>query len=231
MRDAGWSGRLWIGRDWWCFEGASGDSRPHSHLCAQVVAGLGDLARVEGEDGMVEAPVVIVPPGVRHRLVRSDRLRVVYPRPLGRLARRWSLGGLAASVTAAPAEWTTLLAADRLDATLNAEADLAEAQPIDPRLRMVLDDLGGDLDIAVLAERAGLSAPRLRALAQAELGAPLAHWRLWLRLETAMRCVAAGESLVAAAAEAGFTDQSHLNRAMRRFFGVTPLTALQLMDR
>jgi AraC-like DNA-binding protein len=108
---------------------------------------------------------------------------------------------------------------------------LAEAQPIDPRLRTVLDELGGDLDITALAERVGLSAPRLRALAQAELGAPLAHWRLWLRLETAMRRVAEGENLAAAAAEAGFADQSHLNRAMRRFFGVTPLTALQLMAR
>lgn len=232
MRDAGWSGRLWIGRDWWCFEGASGDSRPHGHLCAQVAAGLGgDLARVEGEDGLVAAPVVVVPPGVRHRLVRSERLRVVYPRPLGRLSRRWSLGGRSTTVAAAPAEWTTLLTADRLDDALDAEAALGEAQAIDPRLRQVLDALDGARDIADLAERAGLSTPRLRALAQAELGAPLAHWRLWLRLETAMRRVAAGESLAAAAAEAGFADQSHLNRAMRRFFGVTPLTALQLMVR
>jgi AraC-like DNA-binding protein len=45
-----------------------------------------------------------------------------------------------------------------------------------------------------------------------------------------MLSVRTGESLAAAAAEAGFVDQSHLNRAMRRFFGVTPLTALQLMD-
>lgn len=229
MRDAGWSGRLWIGRDWWCFEGASGDSRAHSHLCAQVVAGQGDVARVETDAGLVEAPVVIVPPGVRHRLVRSERLRVVYPRPLGRLARRWSLG--AGGVVAAPADWSALLASAQLDAALDAEATLGEVQVIDPRLRLVLEELGGELDIADLAERAGLSAPRLRALAQTELGAPLAHWRLWLRLETAMRRVSAGDSLVAAAAEAGFADQSHLNRAMRRFFGVTPLTALNLLDR
>jgi AraC-like DNA-binding protein len=41
----------------------------------------------------------------------------------------------------------------------------------------------------------------------------------------------AGESLASAAAEAGFVDQPHLNRAMRRFFGVTPLTAVKLMAR
>lgn len=230
MRDTGWSGRLWIGRDWWGFEGASGDSRPHGHLCAQVVAGLDGPARVETEQGLVEAPVIAIAPGVRHRLLASESLRAVYPRPLGRLARRWNVGGWSTPVAAAPAEWTTVLTSERLDEALDAEAALGEAAPIDPRLRTVLDALDGDLDLAGLAQRVGLSTARLRALAQTELGAPLAHWRLWLRLETAMLGVRAGESLAAAAAEAGFVDQSHLNRAMRRFFGVTPLTALQLMD-
>ena len=36
MGDARWSGQVWIGRDWWGFEGASGDSRTHGHLCAQA---------------------------------------------------------------------------------------------------------------------------------------------------------------------------------------------------
>jgi len=231
MGDDGWSGRLWFGRDWWCFEGASGDSRPHSHLCAQVVAGLDGPARVATERGIVEAPVVVVAAGVRHRLLNSERLRVIYPRPLGRLARRWNLDGGAEPVTAAPATWTPRLTGDRLDEALDAEAALGEARSIDPRLRTVLDALDGDIDLARLAERVGLSTARLRALAQAELGAPLAHWRLWLRLETAMLSLRDGESLAAAAVAAGFVDQPHLNRAMRRFFGVTPLTAAKLLER
>jgi AraC-like DNA-binding protein len=230
MRDKGWSGRLWLGRDWWGFEGASGDSRTHGHLCAQVVAGLNGPVRVETEQGLVEAAVIAIAPGVRHRLLASEGLRAVYPRPLGRLARRWNVGGWATPVAAAPTEWTTVLTSERLDEALDAETALGEAETIDPRLRTVLDALDGDLDLAELAGRVGLSPARLRALALAELAAPLAHWRLWLRLETAMLSVRAGESLAAAAAEAGFVDQSHLNRAMRRFFGVTPLTALQLMN-
>ena len=55
MGDAGWSGRIRIGRDWWCFEGASGDSRAHGHLCAQVVAGLEGLARIETVEGLIVA--------------------------------------------------------------------------------------------------------------------------------------------------------------------------------
>ena len=221
-----WSGRIWIGRDGWGFEGVSGDSRPHAHLCAQVVVALDGVARVETEAGVVEAPVIAIPAGVRHRLLgATGPLRAIYPRPLGRLARRWRIAG---EVTGRP-DWAPLLTQDDLAAALDAEAALGEAQPIDPRLRLVLDALDGELSLADLAQRAGLSTARLRTLAQTELGAPLAHWRLWMRLETAMLSLRAGETLAAAAAEAGFVDQSHLNRAMRRFFGVTPLTAAKLM--
>jgi AraC-like DNA-binding protein len=227
MRDSGWAGRVRIGRDWWCFEGANGDSRPHAHLCAQMVVGLDGPARVETQEGIVVAAVVAVAPGVRHRLLASEGpLRVIYPRPLGRLARRWAVRDWR---SAAPAGWAPPLAGEGPDAVLDAEAALGEAQAMDPRLRTVLDDLGGEDELAVLAGRVGLSPARLRALAQAELGAPLAHWRLWLRLETALTRLRAGESLAAAAAEAGFVDQSHLNRTMRRFFGVTPLTVARLM--
>lgn len=221
-----WSGRIWIGRDWWGFEGGSGDSRPHAHLCAQVVTSLDSQARVETEAGVVAAPVVVIPPGVRHRLLATaGPLRAIYPRPLGRLARRWRIAG----EVAARSDLAGLLAAEDLAAALDAEAALGEDQPIDERLRLVLDDLDGDLSLADLAERAGLSTARLRALAQSELGAPLAHWRLWRRLEIAVLRLRAGESLAIAAAEAGFADQSHLNRAMSRFFGVTPLTVARLL--
>ncbi|WP_454715324.1 helix-turn-helix domain-containing protein [Caulobacter segnis] len=224
--NAGWSGKIWIGRDWWCFEGASGDSKAHGHLCAQVVAGLDGPARVEGEAGIVEAPVVLIPPGACHRLLGGP-IRAIYPRPLGRLARRWEVERWSA-VAPAPAAWAPL--EGDLAETLDAEAALGEGTAIDPRLKLALHALDSDLSLADLAARAGLSAPRLRALAQAELGAPLAHWRLWLRLETALLRLRAGEGLAIAAAEAGFADQSHLNRAMSRFFGITPLTVARLLD-
>lgn len=225
----GWSGRVWIGRDWWCFEGASGDSRPHGHLCAQVVAGLEGAVRVEASQDVLEAPAVVIPPGVRHRLLGADGpLRAIYPRPLGRLARRWDVARWSA-VTAAPAEWTDMLTAGDLGATLDREVALGGAAAIDPRLQQALDGLGGERSLADLASEVGLSTARLRALAQAELAAPLAHWRLWLRLETALLRLRSGEGLAIAAAEAGFADQSHLNRAMSRFFGVTPLIMARLL--
>lgn len=221
-----WSGKIWIGRDWWGFEGRSGDSRPHAHLCAQVVAGLNGAVRVETEDGEIESAVVVIPPGARHRLLGADGpLRAIYPRPLGRLARRWRIRD---DVAARP-EWAPLLTADDLVAVLDAETAQGESQPIDERLRWALDALDGDLSLADLAARAGMSPARLRALAQSELGAPLTHWRLWRRLEMAVLSLRNGEGLATAAAEAGFADQSHLNRAMSRFFGITPLTVVRLL--
>jgi AraC-like DNA-binding protein len=42
------------------------------------------------------------------------------------------------------------------------------------------------------------------------------------RLNHARRMIEAGEPLAEAAAEAGFADQSHLNRHFRKAYGITP---------
>lgn len=48
------------------------------------------------------------------------------------------------------------------------------------------------------------------------------EFRLLDRLNHARQLLRLGEPIGAAAAEAGFSDQSHLGRCFRRFFGVTP---------
>ncbi|MGH1557880.1 helix-turn-helix domain-containing protein [Caulobacter segnis] len=222
MGEPGWAGKVWIGRDWWCFEGVSGDSRFHGHLCAQVVAGLDGPARVEEEAGVVAAPSDRHPAGRAPSAARRRRAAAGDLSAPARTADAALGPGAPGRRGAAPAAWASLLRREDPIAPLNAEAALAEATAIDPRLKRILDELGGELSLAELATRVDLSTARLRALAQAELGAPLAHWRLWARLETALLRLRAGEGLAIAAAEAGFADQSHLNRAMNRFFGITP---------
>ena len=138
MQGAEWSGRLWIGRDWWGFEGASGASRAHRHLCAQVVVGLDGPARIEGEQGVVEGQVLAVAPGVRHRLLGSSGLRAIYPRPLGRLARRWEVNRWPASAFPGPGAWIATLISDRLAERLDAEAALTNAtRRFEQRYRLV----------------------------------------------------------------------------------------------
>ena len=75
------------------------------------------------------------------------------------------------------------------------------------------------LSLPSLAAKVGLSPQRLRALAQSQLGMPLARWRVWTRLRRAAEALQNGQSLADAAITAGFADQAHLTRQMREMMG------------
>lgn len=107
---------------------------------------------------------------------------------------------------------------------------LQEALPqpsreLDPRVSAALAWLSenpGAGAIAETARRVGLSESHLRALARSQLGLPLSTWLVWRKLERAAREFAQGAGLAEAAVAAGFADQAHCARTMRRMFGVTP---------
>jgi methylphosphotriester-DNA--protein-cysteine methyltransferase len=82
-----------------------------------------------------------------------------------------------------------------------------------------------------LATAVGLSPQRLRALARAQLGMPLARWRVWSRLKRAAEALSGGQSLADAAITAGFADQAHLSRQMREMMGLTPADLLPIVRR
>ena len=93
---------------------------------------------------------------------------------------------------------------------------LAEA-----RERLADDDLPPP-SLGALAARAGVSRYRfLRAFAAA-YGLPPHAWAAQHRLARAERLLAQGHAPAEAALAAGFADQSHLTRALRRFRGYTP---------
>ncbi|MHC5262644.1 helix-turn-helix domain-containing protein [Streptomyces sp. UC4497] len=76
-------------------------------------------------------------------------------------------------------------------------------------------------DIEAIAADVGLSPPRMRALVRASVGIPLVRLRQWSRLRAAIAGLP-GESVAAAAASAGFSDQAHLARTARRLIGRAP---------
>jgi len=229
-----WSGQVWFGEDWACFEGLCGDARAHRHLSAQVVVGLSGPATVQAATGAVVGEAVLIAPSALHAIVPSDEIvRVVYLQSYGRLARGWDVGTWPAAARAAPAGWAGPLRGPDPRQSLARASAASAPRHVDPRLAAALQTMRqaaeADVDLRGVARGVGLSPARLRALAQAELGAPLAHWRAWLQLERAIGALRTGEPLAAAAAIGGFSDQAHLSRTMRRFFGITPLTAARVV--
>ena len=108
---------------------------------------------------------------------------------------------------------------------IRALTDGVEApHPTDLRIIRALDYLRDNLGEPVSLERVAavvhLSPSRFRHLFVREMGLPLRHYVLWLRLKRAVDVFVAGESLTSAAYRAGFADSAHLSRTFRRMYGL-----------
>jgi AraC family transcriptional regulator len=164
--------------------------------------------------------------GARCLLLETDEGLAAPPRPrflapdpvLARLARRLD----------------TALSPDRFEAPLLATELLAQiarrlggrAGPPPPWLADVRDairDAGGVVDVAALADEAGVHRVHLAATFREHYGVPVSAYAREIRLRAAGRLLSAADvPLAAVAARVGFADQSHLTRTMRSLWGVTP---------
>ncbi|MEM8504963.1 MAG: AraC family transcriptional regulator [Cyanobacteria bacterium P01_D01_bin.1] len=73
-----------------------------------------------------------------------------------------------------------------------------------------------------LAVQAGLKPLRLLRVFKKEIGLPPHAYLTQVRVYQAKRRLVAGQSIVTAALETGFVDQSHLHRHFKKIVGVTP---------
>jgi AraC family transcriptional regulator len=110
-------------------------------------------------------------------------------------------------------------------------AGAAEALPADRRsvrrIRRVLDyideNLDNDLRLRTLTSVCDISESRLKVLFRRTVGMPVHQYVLRRRIEHAVKLLSSGKRRVAEiAASAGFADQSHMARCMRRLTGRTP---------
>ncbi len=87
------------------------------------------------------------------------------------------------------------------------------------------DNLAGDLSLHELAAVAGLSASHFKTLFKESTNSAVHQYVVFQRVEFAVSLLAKnGCSLSEVAALAGFSDQSHMARCMRRVIGTTPMT-------
>lgn len=205
------------------YRGPTGGNGPlHRHAAFQIaIAGQGEVVMFDSSGREHRSAVLVVAPMTAHRIAASDDLVTYFVDPHCAFADRLR-GRCGAGVSSAP-ELRRLTERDIEPSGGAASRDL------DPRLVDALDLLSTGSRIPDVAATLGLSPQRLRALAKAQLGLPLARWRVWTRLRRAAEGVMAGRSLADAATAAGFSDQAHLTRQMREMMGLTPAAVLPLL--
>ncbi|MGW0395047.1 helix-turn-helix domain-containing protein [Streptomyces sp. NPDC003042] len=223
-----WAGTARLRPGGLVYGGVIAPATAHAHHSVQVIAALGGdellLAGPEGEPFGCRA--YVVPPGVRHRVLRgTPRGVLLHYDPASPAGRRLAApagdaqGLLPPALPADPFE-----AACALDSVLPQDPLPAEARH--PGLARVLawlpEGMRDGVRLSEAAAVARLSESRLAHLFQAELGLPFRSYVLWLRLMRAAELVAAGHSLTDAAHGAGFADGAHLSRVCRRMFGIAP---------
>ncbi|MEV0116016.1 helix-turn-helix domain-containing protein [Streptomyces sp. NPDC050844] len=167
---------------------------------------------------------VLVPPRFEHGCGTSSGFVAVFLEP-------WRVPGAANAVRpvwldAARTRRMRDALGPQLDgAALRAELAAFAGPPtaVDARVRHAVRACGGAARLDAVAADVGLSPARLRTLVRTEVGIPLGTLRQWERLRTAIgSLVEGGTGIAEAATAAGFADQAHLTRTVRKLVGRTP---------
>ncbi len=227
-----WLGEFRFGDTWAAYKGPTAGNTAHAHAAIQLVLCPADPIVVIDDGGReFTGQTLLIRPLVTHAVVASAMAAFLYIEPQSPIAA--ALLDVAgpddiSQLNSAASQWVdTSLPLERwLDGL---ERELApRARALDLRLEEALAHLReqpGSTTVTHAADVCGISPARLRAIAQEQLGVPLATWLLWRKLESAARALACGQSFSEAALIGGFSDQAHFTRTMRKMFGITPTMA------
>jgi AraC-like DNA-binding protein len=213
------AGTLFVGDGYIDLDGWIGENAAHSHLAFQLSIGLDGPIELIGDETRLVADAVLIAPNTRHWIGPvGRRVRSIYVEPqlpwAGMFAAR--LGGR--RMISGAAELIALT--DRPDAVDDSRAT---------RLRALIENAPADQGPRDWASASNLSSSRFRALCIELLGAPPIRLRQWARLKIAARALMDGAGLAEAAAAAGYADQAHFTRQLRRWFGVSPARGLSAL--
>lgn len=226
------------------FSGA--ESPVHEHIAAQLAVGVDGPARVRARDGeWMSADAVLVPQSVAHGYDAREGIHcVLWVEPQSLAGRHISrvypgddirlLGAVgwsdlrdrireAFAGESGPEEGTALRSA--LLTRLLGELP-SEQGALDASVRQAVDVLFAhrdqDLSVVDLARKIGVSESHLSHKFSEQIGVPVSRYRMWLRVLEASRNLGRGETVTAAAHNAGFSDAAHLSRTFKRLFGQSP---------
>jgi AraC-like DNA-binding protein len=226
-----WMGEIEFGEAWAAFRGQHSDNNAHSHAAIQVVtASKGEVTVVDSPEGaMLSAPSISIRSGVMHRLLPGERCTILLVEPQSTLGLRLQ-ELMVDPIAASPAPIAECLSSGeplgRVIAALHEQLTSSPVE-VDRRLLKAVEWIAShasEVPVSAAASRCGLSPARLRALANEQLGVPLAKLVLWQKVKVASGALLKGLPPAEAAAAAGFADQAHLSRTVRQVLGVTPGT-------
>jgi AraC family transcriptional regulator len=181
------------------------------YLSPTLLLEAADSMGVRAERAVIAPQLYVRDPRIEH-IGWAVKAELEAPEPLGRLYGD-SLG--------------LALAAHLLRAYAPVDAPGSEARLSRRRLARVVEhiraNLAGDLSLAELAKIAGVSTSHFKTLFREAEGLPVHQYVMRRRVEYAAELLQRGDPPLAdVALQAGFANQSHLARCMRRFLGVTP---------
>ncbi|VVE06354.1 AraC family transcriptional regulator [Pandoraea anhela] len=218
----------------------------HSHVRGQLFCIHSGLVHVHTPYGAWVLPPYRagwIPPSVTHRVsfagVVSGWIVLVAPGAatvLPSTPRVVGVSELLAALVKRAVAWASRdvlteeemrLAQVLIDEIARAPAEpLGLPMPTDTRVmrvaRAVLDDLGGQASLEMLAQHAGVSSRTARRLFVAETGMGFTQWRQQARLVSALERLANGEPVGTIADSLGYSTPSNFIAMFRRAFGESP---------
>jgi AraC-like DNA-binding protein len=199
----------------------------HANPVTCVISGIRGAVSVIGGGERVTGDVVLIRPGIEHRVVCDGGINAMYLDGLS-----WPDGALLAERLQGR---LGNLAFDALfqdgDAQEELRRRLAHGLPVFPQqLASVIEDLTSDpmsrMTQQELADRLKMERTRALRLFKAGTGQTFRRFKQWAGLRRAAWQIASGELVRTAAMDGGFADTAHLSRTFRNSFGVTPSEAI-----
>lgn len=223
-----WQGEFHFDTYWAAYRGRSHDNSLHAHAALQLCLAGDEGARlVDEREQITRGQSLLVKPGVKHQLLPCSQVTLIFLEPQSSLSRLL-LEGVQGSIVPLEPEHASLLGtttplAEVLNKLLQKTG--TPQTTVDERLLKALEYFRtgvSEPNLMAAAQSVGISASRLRALAKDQLGVPLKKLLAWHQLSLAAKALSQGEALAEAAYIAGYADQAHFSREMRKIIGLTP---------
>jgi len=178
--------------------------------------------------------LVLMRPYEQHWLLRCQGLRTILIEPESVCSsfmedQRWSEGTeqnrrWAKRIERGFDAWATLGIVPDKSVDESIFGENLPARQLNARIASVITEInacpsGSQSSVTMLARHIGLSTSRLSHLFREQLGIPIRSFRAWKRVRNSIALTVSEPLLLNAALNAGYADEPHYSRSMRKYFG------------